>query len=90
MSLHAIRDLELTNQMTEIVTTIVYVNLVDPLYLFSLQISSLQSAYDSFHHDNPGVGYFLVSEGEGKEGGAISLHHLKDFCILHAKGGKVH
>ena len=53
------------------------------------QISSFQSAYDHFHRDNPGVGFFLVSQGEEQEGGAISLHPLKDFEALHSKGGKV-
>ena len=55
----------------------------------NLQLSSLEKAYDSFHHDNPGVGYFLVREGDDQEGGAISLYALKDFDALCSKGGKV-
>ena len=55
----------------------------------NLQLSSLEKAYDIFHHDNPGVGYFLVREEEEQGGGAISLHPLKDFDTLISKGGKV-
>ena len=51
-----------------------------------LQMCSLESAYDRFHHDNPGVGYFLIHEEEGEGGGAISLHTLKEF---NTKKGKV-
>jgi hypothetical protein len=56
-----------------------------------LQLCSLESAYDSFHHDNPGVGYFLIheEEGEGQGGGAISLHPLKEFNTIHSRKGKV-
>ena len=56
-----------------------------------LQLCSLESAYDNFHHDNPGVGYFLIheEEEEGHGGGAISLHPLKEFNTIHSKKGKV-
>lgn len=57
---------------------------------FILQLCSLESAYDSFHRDNPGVGYFLIHvEEEGQGGGAISLHSLKEFNTIHSKKGKV-
>ena len=62
-------------------------NLLDEALI--LQISTLMKAYDGFHGDNPGVGYFLVSMGEESGGGAISLHHLKEFDTIHSKGGKV-
>jgi hypothetical protein len=37
------------------------------------------------------VGYFLIheEEREGQEGGAISLHPLKEFNTIHSKKGKV-
>ena len=54
-----------------------------------LQMCSLESAYDRFHHDNPGGGYFLIHEEEGEGGGAISLHTLKEFNTIHSKKGKV-
>ena len=54
-----------------------------------LQLCSLESAYDRFHHDNPGVGYFLIHEEEGEGGGAISLYPLKEFDTIHSKKGKV-
>ena len=55
-----------------------------------MQLCSLESACDRFHHDNPGVGYFLIHEEEGEGGGAISLHPLKEFNTIHLKKGKVY
>lgn len=55
----------------------------------ALQLCSLESAYDNFHRDNPGVGYFLIHEEEGQGGRAITLHPLKEFNTLHSKEGKV-
>lgn len=52
------------------------------------QLLSLESAYDKFHSDYPGVGYFLIHE-EGQGGGVISVHPLKEFTTLHSKKGKV-
>lgn len=59
------------------------------MFAATTQLSALEKVYDTFHRDNPGVGYFLVSEGEGQEGGAISVHLLKEFSALHSQGRKV-
>ena len=59
------------------------------MFAATTQLSALEKAYDTFHRDNPGVGYFLVSEGEGQEGGAIYVHLLKEFSALHSQGRKV-
>ena len=40
----------------------------------TLQLSSLEGAYDKFREDNPGVGFFLVQ----MEGGVVNLLPLRE------------
>lgn len=50
-----------------------------------LQLTSLQTSYDAFRRENPGVGYFLVSV----EDKSISVHTLKAFEDVCPASGEV-